>query len=71
MLTKEQIEAELHRLAPLWRTEDFCEFMPTAEAAEDRLRFLGFAEVARLTPPPGLTQRYLDGRRVALIATRS
>lgn len=54
----------------LWRTEDSCQFLPTPAAATELLRFLGFADVTRLTPHEDMSERYLSGNRATFIAAR-
>jgi tRNA (mo5U34)-methyltransferase len=56
----------------LWRTEEaVCQFMPTADGVVELMRFLGFAEVVRLDPREGQSDRYHRGSRATFIAARA
>jgi len=71
MNVAERFDDETHAArSALWRTEDAVQFLPTPAAAEELLGFLGFSDVARLTPHDGMPKRYQRGARVTYIAAR-
>lgn len=55
----------------LWRTEEMMQFIPSRQAVDILLRFLGFKKVEMLRPNPALVEpRYRDGVRTTFIASR-
>ena len=55
----------------LWLERRVCEFIPTARAVEELLRFLGFGHVEQLEVTNAFEDRYHRQRRGTFIATRS
>ena len=55
----------------LWLHREVCEFVPTARAVEELLRFLGFGHVEQLEVTNASENRYRMQRRGTFIATRS